>query len=125
MAQVEQANMADWVVLLAQTPGSPPKPAGILLLDRAQDQLHVALLEAGAVSADEDIQEIWDALPQDLQQQSTAMGGGELFAKLEEDLSHFLQIQGPRQQIATDDPERTLADLFDRHVAHGSDAMPI
>jgi hypothetical protein len=112
-------------VLLAQTPGSTPKPAGILLLDRTQDRLHVALVEAEAVSADEDIREIWDALPQDLRQQSTEMGGGELFARLEEDLSHFLQIRGPRQQIATDDPARTLADLFDRHIARSSDAASI
>jgi hypothetical protein len=110
--------MASWVLLLAQVPGAPPTPAGVLLLDPATDELHVALRDA--VSNDQDIREVWDSLRQELAERSSEIGGARLLDSLEEDLSLFLQVQAPRQQVATTDPEQTLKALFKGHVLNRS-----
>jgi hypothetical protein len=55
---------ADWVLLMAQDPGLPIRPAGILLLDPLTDKLHIALDDF--VSTDEDIREVWESLKEEL-----------------------------------------------------------
>ena len=111
-------RMASWVILLVQVPGTAPTPAGILLLDPVSNDLHVALTDA--VSDDEDIKEVWDSLYQELSERSAEIGGARLLDCLEEDLSLFLQVRGPRQQVAMTNPEQTIQELFKEHVLSGS-----
>jgi hypothetical protein len=110
----EPERIASWVVLLAQVPGSLPKPAGVLLLDPVDDKLYIALSDVD--SSDEDIKEVWGSLPQELAERSSVMGGARLLDSLEEHLSLFLQIEGPRQFVATVNPEQTLGALFQERV---------
>ena len=105
---------AEWVLLLVQLPGLPPAPAGILLLDPGNDELHIALSDS--VSMDEGIKEFWDALREDLPRRASLMGGARLLASLEDDLSLFLQLEVPRNRLSTTDPKQTLAALFAQHV---------
>lgn len=86
-------------------------------MDPRNDHLHIALVEA-VPTDDEDIRDLWDALPRDLAERSFEMGGARLLDWLEEDLSLFLQIQGPRQYVSTRDPARTTQDLFREHVVN-------
>ena len=111
----DSGRIASWVILLAQVPGASPQPAGVLLLDPATDELHIAL--ADIVSDDEDIKEVWDSLRQELAERSCEIGGARLLDSLEEDLSLFLQIQAPRRNVATTNPEQTLQMLFQEHVS--------
>src|SRR5450755_2916958 len=111
---IQPNRIAAWVVLLAQLPGLPPRPAGVLLLDPMYDKLHIAL--AASVSVDEEIKEIWDGLGPDLAERALDLGGARLLDSLEQDLSLFLQIKGPRQYVMTADPVQTLTTLFQEHV---------
>jgi hypothetical protein len=120
MPPSKPSRIADWVVLLAQMPGQPPCPAGILLLDTSEDRLHMAL--ATVVSSDEDIREVWKALREDLADRASELGGAQLLAILETDLSHFIQLEGPRRQIPTSDPVRTLESLYQQHVVNTASA---
>jgi hypothetical protein len=111
-------RIAEWVVLLVQLPGLPPRRAGVMLLDPVRDQLHIALVEI--VFDDQDAKEIWESPHQDLIERSAEKGGAYLLDSLETDLSNFLQIDGPRQQIPTADPRQTLAMLFQRYILNNS-----
>jgi hypothetical protein len=57
--------------------------------------LQIALVDG--VSEDEDLREIWDALHQDLTARAAETSGARFLDSLEQDLSHFLQIEGPSQ----------------------------
>jgi hypothetical protein len=117
---MDAIRTADWVLLMAQDPGLPIRPAGILLLDPLTDKLHIALDDF--VSTDEDIREVWESLKEELADKASEMGGARLLDWLEEDLSLFLQLQ-PRQYIATANPEQALEDLFKEHVLNGSSLL--
>jgi hypothetical protein len=108
--------VAEWVLLLIKLPGLSAKPAGVLLLDPAYDKLHIAL--ADNVAGDENVSEIWASLHEDLEERASEIGGTALLNLLENDLSHFLQLEGPRQQIWTSNPRQTLRTLFQYHVLH-------
>jgi hypothetical protein len=109
-------RVAEWILLLVQLPGDAPKRAGVLLLDPASDKLYSALLDH--VSEDENVSEIWASLHQDLEQRASEIGAAAFLDTLENELSHFLQIEGPRKQISTLNPAQTLEELFLRHVLH-------
>ena len=123
MSIVEPQRTAHWVVLLVQLPGEALQPAGILLLDPLKDELHIALAES--VSTDEDIIDVWGGMADELARRASEVGGARLLEQLEE-LSHFIQIDGPRHHISTSNPKETLARLFKRYVvgnaalSHGS-----
>ena len=59
MLPIAPDRIAEWVVLLVQLPGLPPRRAGVMLLDPVRDQLHIALAEI--VFDDQDAKEIWES----------------------------------------------------------------
>jgi hypothetical protein len=73
---MDAIRTADWVLLMAQDPGLPIRPAGILLLDPLADKLHIALDDF--VSTDEDIREVWESLKEELADKASEMGGARL-----------------------------------------------
>jgi hypothetical protein len=70
---MDAIRTAAWVLLMAQAPGQPIRPAGILLLDPLTDKLHTALDDF--VSADDDIREVWESLKEELADKASEMGG--------------------------------------------------
>lgn len=106
---------ADWILLLANLPGeAAAKPAGVLLLVVPHDKLLVAL--ADGIGGDEDTLEVWASLKEDLEGRASEMGGAAFLDYVENDLSNFLQVGGPRQRISIADEQDALAQLFERHV---------
>jgi len=107
-------RIAEWLLLLVRLPGEKANRAGVLLLDVASDKLYVAL--ADKIGGNEEIIEVWAELKEDLEKRASEIGGATLLDSLENELSHFLQIGGPRHQISTTNPAKTLADLFRQQV---------
>jgi 3-oxoacyl-(acyl-carrier-protein) synthase len=107
-------RIAEWLLLLVRLPGEAAKPAGVLLLDVPTDRLYVAL--ADEISGNEETTEVWAALKEDLEERASEIGGAALLNTLEDHLSQFLQIRGPRQQISTTDPAEAVANLFREYI---------
>lgn len=106
-------HLGDWVLLFVQFPGRKREAAGVLLLDPTNNELHLRLGELP--SQDEEIKEIWELLPEDISQQSRQLGGEQVLRSFEDTWSNTFQI-GERQKISIGEPERTLEELFQRHI---------
>ena len=107
------ARIGDWLVLYIQFPGRKLEPAGILLLDPETDDLFIKL---GDLShGDEEIEQIWELLPDDILQQSRELGGEQVLSSFERTWSNTFQI-GNRQKISINNPQHTLANLFHEHI---------
>jgi putative nucleotidyltransferase with HDIG domain len=115
MLGVQKAKTGDWVLFLARVPGQEPQPAGILLVDSVEDQLHVRLQD-DFESSDSGMLEVWRELAADLQQMAQIMGGTGVLNWFEENASHTFTISS-RHQIIMQSTESTLDHLFQSHVA--------
>ena len=104
-----------WVLLQLQLPGNHPRPAGIILLDPARDRLHFRLSDLLTDEIDEDVVEIWCALPEDLHSMAKTMGGAQVLNWFEEHASHTFQVTD-RRGVASDTPEHAVGKLFDQFV---------
>jgi hypothetical protein len=104
----------EWVLLIAKLPAKAPLAAGILLLDRAADELHIQLLP-DLSEAPEDAAEVWRELQQDLMERSRQQGGSRILDWLETMASNFIQLSG-RNHVETDMAEKTLGLLYRKHV---------
>ncbi len=111
-------RIAEWLLLLVKLPGAAAKPAGVVLLDVISDQLYTAL--ADEIGGNDETTEVWASLREELEERASEIGGAALLDSLEKDLSHFLQIRAPRQQMPTTDPAKAVAKLFREYVLeHG------
>lgn len=107
------ARTGDWLLLFVQFPGQKLEAAGVLLLDPTNNELYVRLADLGR--PDEDIQEVWKFLSEDISEQSRQIGGEQVLRSFEQTWSNTFQI-GERRKINIINPERTLSDLFERHI---------
>lgn len=112
-----QTRIGDWSLLFVQFPGEGIEPAGILLLDPSTNELYVKLGELR--HRDEEIEEVWQLLAEDLRQQSEDFGGEQVLSSFEKTLSNTFQISD-RQKIRIVNPNQTLIDLFERYIAASS-----
>ncbi len=108
-----QTRIGDWSLLFVQFPGKKLEPAGILLLDPSTNELYAKLGDLR--HRDEEIEEIWQLLAEDLGQQSREFGGAQVLSSFEQTLSNTFQI-GDRQQIRILNPEHTLINLFEEYI---------
>jgi hypothetical protein len=109
----------EWSLLIVQQPAGDRSPVGILLLDRASDELYVRLLPE-LKEADRDVREFWDELPAYLSQRSCELGGSQTLEWLETTASHLVQL-GTRTPMTTADAERELNALYRKHVTSDPD----
>lgn len=93
-------------------------PAGVLLLDRGTNALHVRMRRDWETVAPEE-SDVLDALQDDLELKAAEMGGARVIATLSDTLSNALQISEPRQ-VMVENFDRALARLYREHV----DAQP-
>ena len=117
MARHDVVRSMEWVVLLAQLPAKRCFAAGILLLDRASDELHVQLLPELA-EAPEEVAEVWRELQRDLVERSHEQGGSLVLDWLETTASNFIQLSG-RNHVDTAMPKEALDLLYRTHVMSG------
>jgi SOS-response transcriptional repressor LexA len=130
VASVATLRAGEYLVLDLVIPGQKPQSIGIILLDKAADTAHVrfrrdwdALLEdweSHQPTGEDfrvdtaDMKEILSALETDLE--AWAQQGGEALLTHLDQLSNTLRV-GDRERVTMANPERTLADLYRRHVA--------
>ena len=116
-AQVESitTQTANLYILSAEFPGGEEFNVGVLLEDRASDQLHIKLRRDWDRIAPDDYYDYLAALDSDLRQKSIEMGAAAFLAHLTSQLSNFLLITDPQPVMVGKFP-RTLALLYERHV---------
>ena len=108
---------AEWVLFQLQMPGRELRPAGVLLLDKHTDQLHVSLRDLIGDEVDEDLLEIWNDVAEDLRAKVDETGGSQVLEWLEADASHIFQISARRQIVGRSaDPSTMVEELFHRYV---------
>lgn len=113
---------ASWAVFEVAPPGGPPAPYGILLADEETDTLTFRLQEPSSLEElDEQACDVLNALPEDLRQKSTEIGGLRLLDSFEDSLSNFFRIGDRSTIIYSGDARATVNRLFDEWVA--SDAL--
>ncbi len=108
---------AEWALFQLQIPGQELRPAGILLLDSRTDQLYLSLRDLFPDEEDEDLNEIWAELANDLRSKALKMGASQVLEWLEADASHTFQLSARRQITGVSgDPNKTLEELFRQYV---------
>ena len=108
-----EARIGDWLLLFVQFPGRKLEAAGILLLDPSTDEIFIRL--GDLPHEDEEIEEIWNLLPEDILQQSREFGGEQALSSFERTWSNTFQI-GDRHKIRINNPQHTLTNLFHEHI---------
>jgi SOS-response transcriptional repressor LexA len=108
---------ACWSLLELAQAGRGPVPYGILLADLETGDWTQRLRNAAANfgELDEPESDILTALPSDLRQKASEMGGVGLLESLEDSLSWFLRISD-RTEIVYSGAQETVDRLFDEHV---------
>ena len=104
----------EWWLLLVCPPERPIVPAGILLLDRQSNQLFFKL-KAKLHTGQEDIDSIWDHLPEDLSHRVTEIGADQIMIWLATTWSHVFRVSDPKA-LETTNLEQSLAALYQEHV---------
>jgi hypothetical protein len=113
---IATGRTCEFSILSVAIPGQPVVPAGVLLFDPADGELHVKLRgDWEATGADEGDVEYLLALADDFQLQVRRLGAEAFLRSLEDSLSGFLRISG-REPVAVVKPARTLQRLFDEFV---------
>src|SRR5689334_4884604 len=82
----------EYVILSVAAPGEPEASAGVLLLDVAQDDLHVKLRRDWDEISSEDDAEVLHELEADLTLKAREMGGAGLLQWLENNASQTVRI---------------------------------
>jgi hypothetical protein len=102
-----------WTIFEIARPGARPAPYGILLADEETGDLTFRLREPSSFDElDEQECDILNALPEDLRQKGSEMGGLRLLDCFEDSLSNFFRI-GDRQAIVySGDARATVDRLF-------------
>jgi phage repressor protein C with HTH and peptisase S24 domain len=108
-------KQAEFSLLEAALPGRGVETIGVLLLDPATDTLHIRLRRDWESLAAEEDCEVLAELEDDLLLQAREGGGRAVLEHLESMLSQSLRITD-REAIEVRDFERSLSDLYRRHV---------
>ena len=105
----------EYVVLTVAVPGETEASAGVLLLDVAQDDLHLKLRRDWDEISSEDDAEVLHELEADLALKAREMGGAGLLEWLENNASQTVRISD-REAVAVRDFGATLNRLYRQHV---------
>jgi hypothetical protein len=111
----------EWALLITQQPAQDCLPAGILLVDRVSDELHLRL-RPELPEAQEDAAEFWRELPNDLVERSRELGGSRILDWLETNTSHLVQL-GSRTYMESTNPQETLDLLYQRYITGDLEAQ--
>lgn len=110
-----QLSTGEYLLVDFARPGAPPETIGVILRDPEADRVWVRFRrDWDAVDPDE--ADVLAELEEDIDRAARQMGSGEFFAWLETALSNDLRTSD-RETIAMHRPEKTLGDLYRRHVA--------
>lgn len=111
---------ADWSLLEVSVAGGTPVPCGILLVDRASDELTLRLRPTGEIhelcGLEEQEADILDCLGEDLRQKAGEAGGAALLDFFEQSLSGFLRISDRTAITFAGSAERAAERLYDSFV---------
>ncbi len=102
-------------LLEVQLPGRSVETAGVLLLDPANDRLHLRLRRDWEAIADPADAEVLEALSADLIDKSVEMGAGRLIEWLDENLSNTIRITEGKTALV-ESFDRALNRLYSRHI---------
>jgi hypothetical protein len=113
---ISTGRICHFSILSVAVPGQPVRPAGILLFDPAESELHFKLRdEWETVTPVEDDQDYLAALAGDFDLRIRELGPEAFLTSLEDSLSNYLRLSD-REAVAVTNPARTLQRLFDEHV---------
>jgi SOS-response transcriptional repressor LexA len=105
----------EYVILTVAVPGESEESAGVLLLDVAQDDLHLKLRRDWEEISSEDEAEVLRELEADLSLKAREMGGAGLLQWLENNASQTVRISD-REAVAVRDFAASLNRLYRQHV---------
>jgi len=94
---------------------APAEPVGVVLLDAAANQAYVRFRRDWTAFAPGEA-DVLESIEGDMQRAATEMGAAAFLAWLEDTLSNDLSV-ADREKVMLRRPERTLDDLYKRHVA--------
>jgi phage repressor protein C with HTH and peptisase S24 domain len=106
---------AEFLICDVALPGRKPEAAGVLLLDRDQDRLHIKLRRDWDEIATEEDVEVLSQLESDLELKAQEMGGGALLSWLEENASQTIRAHD-REPVAVRNFPSTLKRLYRQYV---------
>ncbi len=102
-------------LIVSELPGRGEQTIGVLLLDSTSDTLHVRLRRDWERLASEEDAEVLAELEDDLLLQARDEGGKSVLNRLEQETSNSLRVTD-REAVSTRDFDKTLNDLYRRHV---------
>jgi phage repressor protein C with HTH and peptisase S24 domain len=105
----------EYSLIVSALPGRGEQTIGVLLLDAASDTLHVRLRRDWERLASADDAEVLAELADDLLLEARDAGGKSVVDRLEQVASLSLRVTD-REAVSVRDFERTLNDLYRRHV---------
>lgn len=108
-------STAEYVVVEAVLPGQAPESIGVLLFDPSTGRFEGRWRRDWAEFAADEESEVLSLLPDDLERKARDMGGDALLEYLETNLSNTVRITD-RQTVLSANFERTLRDLYRKHV---------
>ena len=110
------ARTASWRMLEVASPGRPVTPLGVVLVDRATDNLYVRLRDvAGFPGLEEQEIDLLDALEADLESKARESGGRTVLDSMEE-FSGFLRTTDCAEISWRGSAARAADRLFDEYV---------
>ena len=113
---VDHYGTGEWAFLEAHRSGCASAPIGILLRDVDRDQLYVRLRpEWWSLLPDQNEEEFWRGLAEDLEQKAREIGAVRVLEWLESTASHSIQIS-TRQNIQLTTAQATLHGLYQQHL---------
>ncbi len=101
-------------ILAVEIPGQPPANAGVLLEDPRTDRLYIRMRRDWDAFAPEEA-EVLAELESDLSVKAKEVGAARLMGLIEDWLSNTVRVS-PREAVEVEDFERTLGQLYRKHV---------
>jgi phage repressor protein C with HTH and peptisase S24 domain len=105
----------EYSLIVSALPGRGEQTIGVLLLDSSSDTLHVRLRRDWERLASEEDAEVLAELEDDLVLQARDEGGKAVLDRLQQETSNSLRVTD-REAVSTRDFDKTLNDLYRRHV---------
>jgi phage repressor protein C with HTH and peptisase S24 domain len=105
----------EYSLIVSALPGHGEQTIGVLLLDASSDTLHVRLRRDWEQWASEEDAEVLAELEDDLLLQARQEGGKTVLDRLDQTASVSLRVTD-REAVSTHDFDKTLNDLYRRHV---------
>jgi phage repressor protein C with HTH and peptisase S24 domain len=102
-------------LLVSELPGHSMQTLGVLLLDPESNELHIRLRRDWNALASEEDAEVLSELQDDLARQAREEGGGSVLDRLTDWASGAIRVTD-REAVTVRNFERTLNDLYRRHV---------